>query len=50
MQKIEIFNVDVSSLKGDFNMAIPVNKVVRAVLLSLPNPKYAEVLDRHHHL
>ena len=49
-EKIEIFNVDVSSLQGDFNMAIPVSKVDRAVLLSLPNPRYAEILHRHHHL
>ena len=47
---IDIFQVQISSLDGSFIINTEVNKVEKSTLLSLPNPKYEELLNRYSHL
>ena len=49
-QRIDIYSVEVKSLRGDFKLGISVSKVDRERLLSLTNPEYKRILSRHHHL
>ena len=49
-QKIEVYNVNVSSITGKFAMETEVNKVDKGVLLSVPNPRYAEKINQYPHL
>ena len=47
---VEIFKVQISSLKGDFLHKTDVTLVNKKQLLSLENPHYQQVLERYHHL
>ena len=38
------------NLKRDFELFTEVTKVEKNVLLTIPNPKYQEMLKRHQHL
>lgn len=49
-QKIEIYNVSITSLDEDFSLQASVSKVSKDVLLSLPNPKYDSTTSRFSHL
>ena len=49
-QRIEVYNVNVSSITGKFAMETEVNKVDKGVLLSDPNPRYAEKINKYPHL
>ena len=49
-QKIEQYDVKISSIRGTFEMATTVSKVDKGVLLSVPNPGYAEKLNKYPHL
>ena len=49
-QKIESYNVKVSDLRWKFDMNCQVRKVDKGVLLSIPNPNYAEKISQHNHL
>ena len=49
-QKIEAYNVKVSDLRGEFDMTCQVSKVDKGVLLSIPNPNYAEKISQHNYL
>lgn len=49
-QKIYQYDVKVSSIVGDFNMAASVSKVDRSVLLTIPNPRYADKIHQYPHL
>ena len=40
----------IDSLDGNFRLKTEVTKVDRGSLLSLENPKYAEVIQKYHHL
>ena len=42
--------VKISSVVGDFNMAASVSKVDRSVLLTIPNPRYADKIHQYPHL
>ena len=46
-QKIYQYDVKVSSIVGDFNMAASVSKVDRSVLLTIPNPRYADKIHQY---
>ena len=48
-KKIEIHNVQVRSITNDFEMTATVSKVDKAVLLSLPNPQYEQIIKHHKH-
>ena len=47
---VEIFKVQISSLKGDFLLETDVTLVNKKQLLSLENPHYQQVLERYDHL
>ena len=47
---VDIFQVQISSLDGCFIINTEVNKVEKSTLLSLPNLKYEELLNRYSHL
>ena len=39
---VEIYDVNIVNLKGDFELSTEVTKVEKNVLLTIPNPKYQE--------
>jgi len=41
IQRIEQFDVGISSIRGTFEMVTAVSKMDEGVLLSVPNPGYA---------
>ena len=47
---IGVYGVTIDSLDGNFRLKTEVTKVDRGSLLSLENPKYAEVIQKYHHL
>ena len=47
---VEIYDVNIVNLKGDFELSTEVTKVEKNVLLTIPNPKYLEMLKSHQHL
>ena len=49
-QKIEMYKVLISSIKGDFSLPTTLSKVDKGVLLTVPNPRYAEIISQHQHL
>ena len=49
-QKIYQYDVKISSIVGDFNMAASVSKVDRSVLLTIPNTRYANKIYQYPHL
>eukprot|EP00794_Sanderia_malayensis_P000965 gene965-biopygen216 len=49
-RKIDIYNVEVKSLKEDFKLGVSVSKVERESLLSITNPEYKKLLRRYQHL
>ena len=49
-KNVEIFKVQVSSVKGDFSFVTEVTKVDKRQLLALNNPRYQECLPRYDHL
>eukprot|EP00112_Aurelia_sp_Birch-Aquarium-sp1_P000961 Seg1093.7 transcript_id=Seg1093.7/GoldUCD/mRNA.D3Y31 product="hypothetical protein" pseudo=true protein_id=Seg1093.7/GoldUCD/D3Y31 len=49
-KKVEIYHVQVASITNAFEMMATVTKVDKAVLLSLPNPQYGRLIERHQHL
>ena len=49
-REIEIYNVVISSLTGEFQLRTEVTKVDRETLLSLENPRYKELVERYDHL
>ncbi|XP_078368252.1 uncharacterized protein LOC144652094 [Oculina patagonica] len=48
--KVEMYNVNVTSLSGDFSMSVTVSKVDKPELMTLENPKYEELTKRYTHL
>ena len=49
-QKIEMYKVEISNIKGDFSLPTTLSKVDKGVLLTVPNPQYTEVISQHQHL
>ena len=49
-QKVEIYHLQVASVRSNFKMMAEVTKVNKSVLLSLPNPQYERVIQQHQHL
>ena len=48
--KVEIYNVKVKSIDGDFTMDVNVTKVDKPQLMHLDNPNYETLLKNHSHL
>ena len=49
-KRIDIYSVEVKSLRQDFKLGVPVSKVDREMLLSLTNPEYRKILNKYQHL
>ena len=49
-RKIDVFEIEINDVSGDFQFKAEVSKVERETLLSLPNPNYESVLRQHQHL
>ena len=49
-QKIAQYDVSISSIRGKFEMTTMVSKVDKSVLLSIPNPRYADKIKTFSHL
>ena len=47
---VELTNVSVLSLDGDFQLSVEVTRVEKPTLLELENPRYSEILKRYAHL
>ena len=48
--KVEMYNVNVTSISGDFSMGVTVSKVVKPELMTLENPKYEELMEKYTYL
>ncbi len=49
-QKVDVFSVEISSVDWSFSLHTDVCKVDKSVLLTLPNPEYADIIRRYTHL
>ena len=49
-QRIELYKVQISNIKGDFNLSTTLSKVDKGTLLTVPNPSYADIVFKHQHL
>ena len=49
-QEIEIYKVQISNIKGDFNLPTTLSKVDKGTLLTVPNPRYTDIISKHHNL
>ena len=49
-RKLEIYDVEILELSEKFKINLPVYKVEKNTLLSLPNPKYKAILDQYKYL
>jgi hypothetical protein len=49
-RKVDIFHIGIQSVNGDFSLEADVTKIDKQQLLSLPNPRYDEVLEKYQHL
>ena len=50
MQRLQSYKVKISSIDGKFEMTTHINKVDKSVLLTIPNPKYEELINKYYHL
>ena len=48
--QVEIYNVNVRSINGDYSMDFNVSKVDKPELMNLENPKYEELRKKYTHL
>lgn len=48
--KVEMYDVNIKSIGGDFTMTVPVSKVDKPELMTLANPKYIELKKKYPHL
>ena len=49
-KRVEVYSFEVSNTQGTFNLKVDVTKVEKRELLSLPNPKYKEIINKFEHL
>ena len=49
-KRVEVYSFEVSNTQGTFNLKVDVTKVEKRELLSLPNPKYKEIISKFEHL
>ena len=50
IRKIEIFEAEISSLDGKFKLKTEISKVEKSTLLTVPNPRYDQLVKRYRHL
>jgi hypothetical protein len=49
-QKVNSYKVNISNVNKKFEMSTMLNEVDKSVLLTVPNPRYEELLKRYRHL
>ena len=49
-QKIEMYKVQVSNIKGVFSLSTTLSKVDKGTLLTIPNPRYVDTIAKYQHL
>ena len=49
-RKIDVVEIEINDVSGNFQFKAEVSKVEKETLLSLPNPNYEFVLRQHQHL
>ena len=49
-KNIKICSVKIQELKNEFSFTTKLKKLEREVLLTLPNPKYNEIINKYNHL
>ena len=49
-QKIEMYKVQVSSIKGVFSLPTTLRKMDKETLSSIPNPRYVDIISKYQHL
>ena len=49
-KKLKIYNLKVENLDENFSFQTELNKLEREVLITLPNPKYNEMIETYDHL
>ena len=49
-QKIEMYKVQVSNIKGVFSLPTTLSKVDKGTLLTIPNPRYVDTIAKYQHL
>ena len=49
-KKVEMSKVQISNIKGSFSLPTTLSKVDKGVLLTVPNPRYTEMISRHKYL
>ena len=49
-RKMSVYEVQISDVRGNMRFTTEANKVHLDVLLTLPNPKYAKVIEENSHL
>ncbi len=49
-RKVDIFHIEIKSTSGEFSLEADVTKIDKHELLSLPNPRYEQILEQYQHL
>ena len=49
-QKIELYKVQVSNIKGVFRLPTTLSKVDKGTLLTIPNSRYVDIISKYQHL
>ena len=49
-QKAQMYKEQISNIKGNFSLPNTLNKVDKGVLLTVPNPRYTEMISRRQYL
>ena len=49
VQRVQSYKDEISSIDGKYEMTTQVNKVDKCVLLTVPNPKYEDLINKYHH-
>ena len=47
---MQVYEVRMQSLSGEFDLDVNVTKIEKRELLSLENPRYKDVVEKHAHL
>ncbi len=47
---MDIFHIEIKSTSGEFSLEADVTKIDKHELLSLPNPRYEQILEKYQHL
>jgi hypothetical protein len=49
-RKIDVYEVEIADVEGKFKMSCELNRIEKDVLMTLPNPRYKELIRTYEHL